>query len=234
MSFSTKTTFPRYIKPIIPTVLVLFGLLVFCGLFILIDQTYYNFVRMHFPNIGTSTFLATLFGIVSRMHVLIPCILLAIWRPRFFGFQFGKIVQYWRMLLIMLVINCGVIAAYLWLTGGGTPYSGNQWLVTEAIIVPVIEETFWRGIVLMLMLLLIKRFQSEYSSNHLAVWSTGIAFGLLHLANAFAGVPIQFVLLQCLNAVVWGVVYSYARMKTESVYPSMVMHAAMNLVVVFF
>jgi membrane protease YdiL (CAAX protease family) len=138
------------------------------------------------------------------------------------------------MLLIMLVVNCGVIAVYLWLTDGGTPYSENQWLITEAITVPVIEETFWRGIVLMLMLILLKRFQPEDSSSHLSVWSTGIAFGLLHLANAFAGVPVQFVLLQCLNAVVWGVVYSYARMKTESVYPSMVMHAVMNLVVVFF
>ena len=134
----------------------------------------------------------------------------------------------------MLVANCGVIAIYLWLTGGGTPYSGNQWLATEAVTVPFIEETFWRGIVLMLMLTLLNRFQPNDSSNHLAVWSTGIAFGLLHLGNAIAGVPIQFVLLQCLNAVVWGVVYSYARMRTESVYPSMIMHAAMNLVVVFF
>jgi membrane protease YdiL (CAAX protease family) len=234
MSISTNTTLPKYRKPFFPIIIVLSGLLVFSGLFILIDQAYYNFVRLRFPNIGTSANLATLYGVVSLLHLIIPCLLLVIWRPGFFGFQFGKISHYWRMLLIMLVANCGVIAVYLWLTGGGTPYSGNQWLVTEAIIVPVIEETFWRGIVLMLMLTLLKRFQPENSSNHLAVWSTGIAFGLLHLANAFAGVPIQFVLLQCLNAIVWGLVYSYARMKTDSVYPSMVMHAAMNLVVVLF
>jgi membrane protease YdiL (CAAX protease family) len=234
MSFSTRAKPPHNIKPIISTVLVLFGLLAFCGLFILTDQAYYNFVSLRFPNIGTSAILATSYGVVSRLHILLPCVILVVWRPRFFGFQFGKIRQYWRMLLIMLVVNCGVIAVYLWLTGGGTPYSGNHWLVTEAITVPVIEETFWRGIVLMLMLILLKRFQTKDCSNHLAVWSTGIAFGLLHLANVLAGVPIQFVLLQCLNAVVWGVVYSYARMKTESVYPSMIMHAAMNLVVVFF
>jgi membrane protease YdiL (CAAX protease family) len=234
MSFSIRAKLPHKIKPIISTVLVLLGLLAFCGLFILIDQSYYHFIQSRFQNIGTSSIRATIFGIVSRLHILIPCILLVVWRPRFFGFQFGKIRQYWRMLLIMLIVNCGVIAAYLWLTGGGTPYSGNQWLVTEAITVPVVEETFWRGIVLTLMLILLKRFLPEDSSNHLAVWSTGIAFGLLHFANAFAGVPMQFVLLQCLNAMVWGVVYSYARMKTESVYPSMIMHAAMNLLVVFF
>ena len=32
----------------------------------------------------------------------------------------------------MLLANCGVIAAYLWLTGSGTPFSGNQWLVKQA------------------------------------------------------------------------------------------------------
>jgi membrane protease YdiL (CAAX protease family) len=138
------------------------------------------------------------------------------------------------MLLIMLLANCGVIAGYLWLTGGTTPYSGNQWFITEVIIVPLVEETFWRGIVFTILLLLFKKLYSENASSHLAAWSSGLAFGLLHANNLLAGVPLSFVAIQVLNATLWGVVYGYARAKTESVYPPIVLHAAMNLVVILF
>ena len=63
---------------------------------------------------------------------------------------------------------------------------------------------------------------------------SGLAFGLLHAANVLAGVPMKFVAIQTLNAVVWGLVYGYARSRTESIYPPMLLHAAMNLVVVLF
>jgi membrane protease YdiL (CAAX protease family) len=38
--------------------------------------------------------------------------------------------------------------------------------------------------------------------------------------------------VQVLNAAIWGVVYGYARALTASLYPPIIMHAAMNLVVV--
>jgi hypothetical protein len=77
--------------------------------------------------------------VISRVHLLLFIIPLAFWRPRWFRFQIGKIKQHWRMLLIMLVANCGVIAAYLWLTQSSTPYSVNQWLLTEVVTVPLVE-----------------------------------------------------------------------------------------------
>jgi membrane protease YdiL (CAAX protease family) len=184
--------------------------------------------------VGTSDWLATIWGIVSRAHLLILGIALVLWRPRLFGFQIGKTRQHWRMLLIMLLVNCGVIAAYLWLTRSTTPYSGNHWLVTEVITVPVIEETFWRGFVFTALLLILGRLYAENTGRHLAVWFSGLAFGLLHAANVLAGVPFAFVAIQTLNATIWGVVYGYARAKTDSVYPAILLHAAMNLVVVLF
>lgn len=36
------------------------------------------------------------------------------------------------------------------------------------------------------------------------------------------------VLVQALNACVWGVMYGYVRAKTESIYPSIFLHAVMN------
>ena len=65
----------------------------------------------------------------------------------------------------MAAVNCGVIAAYLILTSSTTPYSGNQWLATEVIIVPLVEETFWRGIVFSLVLLLSRKYLPEKTSQ---------------------------------------------------------------------
>jgi hypothetical protein len=114
-------------------------------LFVTVDQFYYGFASARFPSVGDSPWLATLWGIVSRAHLVVLAAPFVIRWPRLLGFQVGKTAQYGRMLLVMLLANCGVIAAYLWLTGATTPYSGDQWLVTEAIIVPVVEETIWRA-----------------------------------------------------------------------------------------
>ncbi|OGO13412.1 MAG: hypothetical protein A2Z66_14095 [Chloroflexi bacterium RBG_13_66_10] len=216
------------------TGVVLLGLAAFGALFVMVDQFYYAFASARFPSVGDSPWLATLWGIVSRAHLVVLAAPFVIRWPRLLGFQVGKTAQYGRMLLVMLLANCGVIAAYLWLTGATTPYSGDQWLVTEAIIVPVVEETIWRGLVLTILLGLLRALHSENASVHLAVWFGGLTFGMLHLANALAGVPALFAAIQALNAVVWGVVYGYARAKTESLWPSMVLHAAMNIVVVLF
>lgn len=216
------------------TMLLLAGLFAFVALFVLVDGAYFKFADARFPNVGTSAWLASLWGLVSRAHLLIWLIPLVIWRPRLFGFQVGKIRQHWRMLLIMLLANCGVIGAYLWLTGSTTPYSGNQWLLTEIFTVPVVEEIFWRGLVFSVLLMALSRLYPAHTSSTVAVWLSGLAFGLLHANNLVAGVPIQFVAIQVFNAVIWGVVYGYARAKTASIYPSIFLHAAMNLVVVLF
>ena len=49
--------------------------------------------------------------------------------------------------------------------------------------------------------------------------------GLVHAVNGLAGVPLAFVAIQTLNAMVWGVMYGYARSKTESIFPPMLLHA---------
>ena len=91
--------------------LVVLGLVAFSALFVLIDNSYYTFANARFPNVGTSAWLATLWGVVSRAHLLICIIPLVLWQPHLFGFQIGKTWQHWRMVLVMLLANCGVIAA---------------------------------------------------------------------------------------------------------------------------
>lgn len=214
--------------------LIVLGLVAFCAVFVVADNAYFRFADARFPRVGTSGSLATLWGLASRAHLVVFMLPFILWRPRRLGFQIGETRRYWRMLLLMLLANCGVIAGYLWLTGSGTPFSGNQWLMTEIVVVPVVEETFWRGLVFTALLLAFRKRYTEGASMHLAVWLSGVAFGLLHAKNLVAGIPLAFVAVQALSAVIWGVMYGYARAKTESVYPPMLLHAAMNLVVVLF
>jgi membrane protease YdiL (CAAX protease family) len=216
------------------TLLVGLGVIAFSLAFVLLDGAYYRLAAPRFPAVGQSAWLATLWGVVSRAHLLALLVPLGLWRPRLLGFQVGGTWQHWRWLLGLLLVNCGVIAAYLWLARSSTPYSGNQWLVTEVITVPLVEETLWRGLVFAVVLGALRRWHAPAASRHLAVWFSGLAFGLLHAANLLAGVPATFVAFQTLNAVVWGVAYGYARARTGSVYPPMLLHGAMNLVVVLF
>jgi membrane protease YdiL (CAAX protease family) len=233
-TYATDAKLTHRSRQILFTILLFIGMLAFIAIFLLVDNAYYRFSNTWFPNVATSAWLASAWGVVSRLHLIILLVPLVIWRPRLMGFQIGKIIQHWRMLLLMLLANCGVIAAYLWLTGTTTPYSGNQWLVTEIIIVPLVEETFWRGLVFFVMLWALRKFNTESTSTTLAILLSGLAFGLLHANNLFAGVPLQFVAIQVLNASIWGIMYGVARAKTKSIYPSMFLHAAMNLVVILF
>ena len=200
--------------------------------FVAVDQAYVRFVDARFPAVGTSTSLATLYGVVSRLHLIIPLTLVALWRPRTLGFQLGQTRRHLRLLTLLLLANVGTVAAYLLLSGGTTPYSGHQWLFTEVVTVPVVEEVMWRGLVFAVLLSALRPAQPQRAATTTAVWLSGLAFGLAHGANVLVGLPMAFVAIQVLNATVWGVVYGYARARTDSIYPPIVLHAAMNLTVV--
>jgi membrane protease YdiL (CAAX protease family) len=220
--------------PFLSVFLVSLGLLCFCALFLIIDQAYFRFISSHFPPVGTSSLLATAWGIVSRIPWILILAAVAILRPRLLALRAGEMRARWRLVLSIIVINCAVVGAFLLVSENGTPYSGNQWLFTEIVTVPVVEELFWRGLVFSVLLALLQRSLGKGLALTLTIWLSGIAFGLLHAGNALAGVSVQFVAIQTLNAAIWGVVYGYARAKTDSVYPSMLSHAAMNLVVILF
>lgn len=210
------------------------GLLAFTALFLLIDQTYIRFLSPLFPPVGTSVWLATTWGIVSRAPWVVVIVTLAILKPGLLGLQAGEMWSRWRLVLSIIALNCAIVGGFLLITGDGTPYSGNQWLFTEIVTVPLVEELFWRGLVFSLLLALFQKGLSRNLSLTLAVWLSGIVFGLLHASNVLAGVPFEYVAVQTLNAVIWGVVYGYLRAKTGSVWPSVLAHAAMNLIVVLF
>jgi membrane protease YdiL (CAAX protease family) len=212
--------------------LVILALAAFSAAFVLLDQAFNHFVTSRFPPIGASVWLATAYGLASRLHLIVPLAVASVWRPRMLGLRQGETRRHWRRLLLTLLANCGIVGGYLLLTRGTTPYSGHEWLITEVVTVPLVEETMWRGAVFAMLCAAFARIYPDHMGTTLAVWAGGIAFGLLHAANALVGVPIGFVAVQVLNAAVWGVVYGYARAVTGSLYPPLILHAAMNLIVV--
>ncbi len=206
--------------------LVFLAALAFSALFFLVNTANYNWLSPHFE-LSTNP---TIWGILQRLFLILPIGALLIWRPRQIGWQMGKIRQHAGMLAIMLTLNLAVVGGYLLLTGT-TPYSGLSMLFNEVITVPLVEEITWRGVVFAALFACLRRFTSESSAGMLAGVFSGVCFGLLHANNALFGYPLAFVALQTLNATVWGVAYGIARAKTESVFPPILMHAAMNLIV---
>jgi membrane protease YdiL (CAAX protease family) len=207
--------------------LVLLGVLALSAVLAWVNYAYYNWLSPQFE--GSSSH--TVWGIIQRLYLIIPIIIISLWKPRQIGYQVGKTFQHTRMLLVMLALNVAVIWGYK-LLAGDTPYTGTELLFNEVITVPLVEEIFWRGIIFAALFAVLKRFLSEESSGMLAGVYSGICFGLLHSTNALFGYPLAFVALQVLNATIWGVTYGIARAKTDSVYPPILLHAAMNLVAV--
>jgi len=94
MNTTPAVTADRRAKWMPATLGILLALLVFCILFGLVDQAYIRFIDARFPAVGDSAALATLYGLVSRAHLILPLLALALWRPRRLGFQMGQTRRY--------------------------------------------------------------------------------------------------------------------------------------------
>jgi membrane protease YdiL (CAAX protease family) len=224
---TTLPVFHTKNKTLVYSGVVFLGALVFSLLLGWVNLVQYNWLSPQFERISTPT----TWGLLQRLFLIVPAAVILVWRPRQIGLQLGTITLHWRMLLVMLVLNVGIIGGYLALTGA-TPYSGFNMLVNEVVTVPLVEEVVWRGIIFAALVAVLNRFLPAAQSGMLAAVYSGICFGLLHGANALVGYPLPFVALQVVNATIWGIVYGIARAKTGSLYPPILLHAAMNLVVV--
>lgn len=204
--------------------LVLLAGILFSAGFAWINTFQYRLLSPWFEQNATHT----TWGIIQRLYLIIPCGIAAVVRPRQVGFQVGKIRQHIRMLAVIFILNVGLVGGYLAITGA-TPYSGLELIFNEVVTVPAVEELVWRGVVFAVLMAVLQRQFNPTHSSLLAGVISGICFGLLHSTNALFGYPLAFVLVQTANALVWGIVYGIVRAKTGSIYPSMGLHAAMNL-----
>ena len=154
---------------------------------------------------------------------------IVIWRPRAFGFQLGDLRSHLG-LVGTTVVAAVVVTIVLLRLIGSTPYS-NASLFIEAVDVPVTEELVFRAVMLTALLAALGQLWSTPTAVVLAIVINGLAFGAAHLANLITN-PSAFTIGQAVFAAVLGGLCAFLMAKTRSVYPAILLHAAVNAAVV--
>ena len=135
----------------------------------------------------------------------------------------------WPLIIVTTVLAAAATAVILVATGA-TPYSDAS-LFVEAVVVPITEELVFRGVLLALLVGALLVLLDRPSAVRLAILANGVTFGLAHLANA-ATIDPAWVVSQVVFASGLGCVCAWLAIRTRSVYPAMLVHGAVNAVVV--
>ena len=149
-----------------------------------------------------------------------------VWAPQFFGYQMGQITRHWKMLLGMAVFFVAAPLLYR-LILGETPFGANTWFF-EGVVVPFAEEGLFRGIVLSLLLFGFGKLYPRPAADWLAILFSTLIFSATHLNN-LGEYPTSFILFQVGFSSLLGFAFGYARVKTESIYPAILLHSLFNL-----
>lgn len=170
-------------------------------------------------------------GAVYSSYLLLIGVAITVWRPRAFGLCVGNSFRRWR-LVVGAAAGMAALTAVVLLAVSPTPYAEASW-VNEVVIVPLTEELVFRAVVFSALLAAMSRLHAPAAAALLAIGISAVAFGLGHATNLF-WLPATFVVPQVVYAVVIGLVAAFVMLRTRSVYPSMLVHAAVNAVVVAF
>jgi membrane protease YdiL (CAAX protease family) len=168
-------------------------------------------------------------GLLFSSWLVLIAVPIVAWRPRAFGLTFGSIAAHWRLV-------AGVTAAAAALTwvalglAGPVPYSTASPFI-EIVDVPVTEELLFRGVLLTALLAILRRYQRPGTAAVVAIAIDGVAFGLAHLANG-TSLELDFVATQAAFACALGAGCAFLMVRTGSVYPAILLHGAVNAVVV--
>ena len=158
------------------------------------------------------------------VYYLVIGLLPALWWPRLLGWQVGRIHREWRLLAGLLVFVSLVSIGFI-LLNGPIPFHNFPW--TQFTLVPLSEEAVFRGVLFAAILYLLRRAGAGERSTVLAIWFSAIAFGLAHSSN-YLYFPAGFVTFQIGEATLMGALLAYVRVKTDSLYPAIVLHALIN------
>jgi membrane protease YdiL (CAAX protease family) len=164
--------------------------------------------------------------IFSDAVLLFVAFMPVIWAPKFFGYQLGAISKHWKMLLGMTVFFVGAPLLYR-LIVGETPFGANTWFF-EGVVVPLAEEGFFRGILFSMLLWGFRDMYKESTANWLTILFSTLIFSTAHLNN-LGDYPAGFILFQVGFSTIVGFAFGYTRVKTESIYPAIILHALFNL-----
>lgn len=93
-------------------------------------------------------------------------------------------------------------------------------LAVASLLVGLNEELWFRGLILRAL---------APKGLRWAVWGSAILFGVLHLLNGLAGQDLLVTLIQIAYAFVIGLCYALVRLRSGSIWPLILIHAATNL-----
>ena len=170
-------------------------------------------------------------GAIYSSYLLLIGLAITLWRPGGFGLGLGDTIRRWR-LVAAAVVGMAALTVVVLLVMSPTPYADASW-INEVVIVPVSEELVFRAVLFSALLAAMSRLHPPATAALLAIGINAGAFGLGHAANLF-WLPAAFVVPQVAYAVVIGLVAAFVMLKTRSVYPAILVHAAVNAVVVAF
>jgi membrane protease YdiL (CAAX protease family) len=149
------------------------------------------------------------------------------WAPRFFGYRIGAIPKYWKLLLGLALFFTGAPLIYR-LVIGTTPFGANTWFF-EGVVVPLAEESLFRGVLFTLMLWGFCKLFPERTAKTLTLVMSTLIFASAHLNN-LGHYPTSFILFQVGFSLILGFGFGYAVLKTRSIYPAILLHALFNLI----
>lgn len=150
----------------------------------------------------------------------------ALLAPRFFGYQAGTITKHWKLLLGLTIFFVGAPLVYR-LVAGETPFGANTWFF-EGVVVPLAEESFFRGVLFSVVLWGFGKFYPSRVAEGLTVILSTLVFASAHLNN-LGHYPTAFILFQVGFSIIVGLGFGYSRAKTGSIYPAIILHALFNL-----
>jgi len=194
------------------------------GLLLVWGSVYFN--NVFFQAVSKTPHNIYINDILSDLVLLFLGFLPVFWAPRFFGYQFGDILKHWKLLLGLAVFFAGAPLIYR-LVIGETPFGANTWFF-EGIVVPLAEESLFRGILFSLMLWGFRKLYPERTANFLTLGLSTLVFASAHLNN-LGHYPTGFILFQVGFSLILGLAFGYTLLKTRSIYPAFGLHALFNL-----
>ena len=172
----------------------------------------------HVPSFVNDIFSDVVVSFIAFMPIL--------WAPKFFGYQYGTISKHWQMLLGMTIFFVGA-PLLTRLIVGETPFGANTWFF-EGVVVLLAEEGLMRGILVSMFLWEFGKLYEESTADWLTILSSTLIFVSAHL-NDLGHYPTDFILFQLGFSTIVGLAFGYNRVKTQSIYPAIVLHALFNL-----
>jgi membrane protease YdiL (CAAX protease family) len=204
---------------------VLFTLfIILWGLLLVWGSVYFN--NVFYQAVSKTPHNTYLNDILSDLVLLFLGFMPVFWAPRLFGYQIGDIPKHWKLLLGLAIFFTGAPLIYR-LIVGSTPFGANTWFF-EGVVVPLAEESLFRGILFSLMLWGFSKSFPERTAQTLALVLSTMVFASAHLNN-LGHYPTGFILFQVGFSIIVGLGFGYAMLKTRSIYPAFVLHALFNL-----